>query len=302
MSNDKCREIMDYEKFVSIVRDAADLGAKTICLSGGEPFLHNMITEMVEFVASLGLQTYIYTSGIVFDDNKQRTSLDIGILKIISSKNTKLIFNIEAATADTYNRVMGIAGCFEKLKQSIHYAHSFAITTEAHFVPMKPNIGEIRDVVALCQDLSVSKLSFLRLVLHGRAQINENQIALSKQELLQVKILLKELKKEGKIDIRVGIPLSINATCHKCEAASGKLNIKYDGNVFPCEVFKNNCAAHCLNGTKTESVQVKSLMDIYHKSEYLQLVRDLSQKFSSKRQCETCVGQYLINNRGAFDE
>ena len=66
LSDEQCSEMLEYEKFVSIVNDAVSLGASIICLSGGEPFLHPQIADMVAFTSSLGLQTYIYTSGIIF--------------------------------------------------------------------------------------------------------------------------------------------------------------------------------------------------------------------------------------------
>jgi MoaA/NifB/PqqE/SkfB family radical SAM enzyme len=288
-------EILDYEKFVAVVQDAAKLGAMTICISGGEPFLHSKISDMIGFVASLGLQTYVYTSGIVFDKKNQKTSIGKNILKDISSKVTKLIFNIEAATPSTYDKIMGTTGCFEKMKQSIFDAHSFAITTEAHFVPMKLNIDEVGAVIDLCKELKVSKLSFLRLVPHGRAQDNEALITLLDEDLEKLKDMLGELKKQSEVDIRIGVPLSTANSCHKCEAANGKLNIKYDGNVFPCEVFKNDRISNCLKGTKPENISDKPLFDIYNNSKFLNVVRVLSKEFSCTEHCETCIGQYLIS-------
>lgn len=296
LSNQQCIEKIDYNHFVLIVNDAVKLGTRTICLSGGEPFLHDRIVDMILYISSIGLQSYVYTSGIVFDIDDQRTSLNRDVLEAISKNVTKLIFNVEASKPSTYDKIMGTTGCFDKMKQSIYDANSFSITTEAHFVPMKLNISEVKDVVSLCKELNVSKLSFLRLVLHGRALMNESEIALSSKELDRFKKELTELKNTSEIGIRIGVPLAIGISHHKCEAADGKLNIKYDGNVFPCEIFKNNCISHSLRGTRPESIHDKSLFDIYNNSAYLQLVRELSQKFSScDGYCETCMGQYLIN-------
>jgi len=301
LSDENCLEILDYARFVSVVKDASTLGAKTICLSGGEPFLHSRIVDMVEFVASLGMQTYIYTSGITFDKNSQKAPIGNDVLYKISSKVTKLIFNIEAATSDTYDEIMGTTDCFEKMKQSVRNADSFGIAIEAHFVPMKLNIGEARDVVELCKKLNISKLSFLRLVLHGRAQENAPYIALTDEETLTFKTELESLKQQSELDIRIGVPLSTDSSCHKCEAANGKLNIKYDGKVFPCEVFKNDRISHSLEGTYPEHIHDKALLEIYQQSSYLKRVRDLSHEFSCSNHCETCVGQYLINKDGEQD-
>jgi MoaA/NifB/PqqE/SkfB family radical SAM enzyme len=295
MSDDKCSEILEYERFASVVKDAADLGAKTICLSGGEPFLHPRIVDMTAYINSLGLQSFVYTSGIVFDAANQKKPLDKDVLKAISGTVTKLIFNIEAATPEIYDRIMGTNGCFEKMKQSVSYANSFSIITEAHFVPMKININEVADTVALCKELNVSKTSFLRLVLHGRALTHEKELSLSGDEILQLKILLEKTQKNADVNIRIGIPFSSDFSFHKCEAANGKINIKYDGKVFPCEVFKNDRAEHLLEGLKPDSIFEGSLRDIYYNSKYLQRVRELSRDFSCSKYCETCIGQHLIN-------
>ncbi|MBD5448830.1 MAG: radical SAM protein, partial [Lachnospiraceae bacterium] len=114
----------------------------------------------------------------------------------------------------------------------------------------------------------------------------------------QFKQLLEELHEQAEIDIRIGVPLSIDTECHKCEAAKGKLNIKYDGNVFPCEVFKNERMSHCLKEIQPESIYKKPLIDIYTNSSYLSLVRELEQEFLCTGKCETCIGQYLINKEG----
>jgi len=296
LSDENSNEILSLEKFKNIVRDAAALGAKIICLSGGEPFLHNKIVDMVDFIASLGLQTYIYTSGIVFDETGKRASLSRDILGNISKKVTKLIFNIEAATPNIYDQIMETTDCFEKMKQSVRDAHSFSIATEAHFVPMKLNITETSGVIALCKELNISKLSFLRLVLHGRAQTNEKQIALTNEELAHFKIDLEKLKEQAGMDIRIGVPLSTGSSCHRCEAGDGKINIKYDGSVFPCEVFKNDHVSHGLGGTTPESIHNKPLSEIYNNSAYLKTVRDLSKEFSRSGNNETCIGQHFNNN------
>lgn len=49
-SNKNCSEIIPYELFKKVVSGAKNLGLKTVCFSGGEPFLHPDIIEMIEYV------------------------------------------------------------------------------------------------------------------------------------------------------------------------------------------------------------------------------------------------------------
>lgn len=108
------------------------------------------------------------------------------------------------------------------------------------FVPNRLNWNQIEETLELCQNLGISRMSFLRLVLHGRALVNRKRLELTDHE---TEILIGDLQKiqaEGKYPIRIGVPLQGNACEHRCEAAVEKVNIRYDGRVYPCEVFKND--------------------------------------------------------------
>lgn len=290
-----CQEILPYGVFAAAIIDAAKLGAKVISISGGEPFLHPDLPDMVQFIHSLGLEAYIYTSGIGFASDGQRGPIEPQTLQAVSENVTKIIFNIEAGNSETYDVIMGTTGCFDLMKQSIAAAVNLGIHTEAHFVPMRLNIGQIEQVLQLCRQLGVEKVSFLRLVLHGRAQQNATRLALSDTELQKLKYDLAHLNKQLSSEIRIGVPLSTNTSCRKCEAAVGKLNIRYDGKVFPCEVFKNGSADIALGGLLPESIYDRSLLDIYQNSPYLQRVRKLAKEALGSGYDETCVGQSLIN-------
>ena len=189
---------------------------------------------------------------------------------------------------------MGTTEGFELMKQSIMSANKYGIITEAHFVPMKVNIDQIEPVIELCKDLKISKLSFLRLVIHGRAFDNATKISLSDEETRKVQHQLKALKQKSIIDIRLGVPLSEESNKHSCEAANGKINIKYDGCVYPCEVFKNN-KVNMNEELQPECVFDKNFDDIYSQSHYLNKVREFIKKFAGNKTCENCIGQYYIN-------
>lgn len=292
-SDKNCLEKLPLQKFKEVVFDAARLGAETICLSGGEPFLHKDIYEMIKFIHDLGLSCFIYTSGIMSDSAGNNISISKDFLSCIAKEKTKLIFNIEAASEETYNRIMGTRQCFGVMQESIQNAVSLGFLTEAHFVPMKLNIQEIDAVIELCNFLKISKVSFLRLVPHGRAEKHLAEIMLSATELNSLKEKLDYLQMNNSDSIRIGVPLSSNTLCHKCEAAEGKLNIRYDGKVFPCEVFKNCSFKNSLGCLKPQSIYEHTLFDIYHNSDFLRQVRVFSHSFNNTSN-ETCLGQHLI--------
>lgn len=297
-----CDEIISLEKFLDIVNGAVDLGLKTVCFSGGEPFLHPDIIPMIDYVHSIGINSYVYTSGIVLNGYGENSSLPEDVLHAISSKVTKLIFNIEASNSNTYDLIMRTRNCFEIMKQSVLNANKYGIVTEAHFVPMKLNVSEVESTILLCEQLGISKISFLRLVLHGRAFDNGSQIALSNEETCALKNKLSEIKKTSTLNVRVGVPLSEEESKHECEAAKGKLNIKYDGFVYPCEVFKNDHVKMDKCVMPPENIHDNDIKSIYNNSSYLNTVRSYIKDFTCSKTCENCVGQFFIDSHIREDD
>lgn len=286
-------EIMPFDKFRVVIDGACELGLRTICFSGGEPFLHPELLEMIEYVNLKGLQSYIYTSGICMEHGKP-SAIPNQMFDRLAGVVTKMIFNIEAADEETYDMIMGTQGCFPLLEASIKKAITHEIATEAHFVPMQLNMCQIEKTLQYCESLGVSKVSFLRLVLHGRALENREKLELSSENLEKVKAVLKEIVRKGSYNIRIGVPLLGETQESHCEAANGKLNIRYDGNVYPCEVFKNN-RIQALEGISPSNIYQCDIKTIYNESKYLQAVRELVSQFACDNCCENCVGQYHMN-------
>lgn len=293
-STETCSEIIPLQKFKEVIDGAKKLGLQTVCFSGGEPFVHPDIIKMIEYVCSEGLNSYVYSSGIYMDDQGRRMSIPKTILEDISKKVTKIIFNIEAAEETTYDAIMGIQGNFLLMISSIKSAVKNGISVEGHFVPNKINKNQIEKTLELCKKLGVSKVSFLRLVIHGRAIPNREKLLLSNDELKDVTCVLRRIQAENKNTIRIGVPLLGETQESHCEAANGKLNIRYDGLVYPCEVFKNN-RVDILEGTAPGSIYESGIEDIYASSDYLKTVRRLVSQFSCGDCCENCVGQYYMN-------
>lgn len=297
MSSVKCQEHMPFEIFNQVANDASKLGARLICLSGGEPFLHEDLIRFVKSITDAGMSCTIYTSGIALDNRGNATALPEGILQVLAKLSARLIFNIEAGTEETYDKMMGTRHCFPILHESVRRAISMGLTVEANFVPTEVNYREIYQAIALCEQLGVSKINFLKLVVHGRAEMNRSQLELTESSYKQLQETLKEIQENSDFPIRIGVPLSIGTGCARCEAASGKLNIKYNGDVYPCEVFKNGSAGKMLNGFHPDNIYKKRLENIYQESPYLRFVREQAKMFSSMNKNEPCIGQYMILKR-----
>lgn len=274
-----------------VIDDAAELGAGTICISGGEPFVYDSLLEVVEHIHALHLQTYIYSSGVTFVDGKP-SSVPASILQTLVGKIEKLIVNVEAADPETYDEIMGTSfGGFEMMKETIRHAVELGIVVEAHMVPMKINFRLIPEVIGLCRSLGVSRVSFLRLVNQGRTVLNQEMTLLSADESSDVQDKLLDIRDYYKDGIRLGIPFQSCSEKANCLAGTVKLDIRYDGNVYPCEAFKDDMLV-IAESLEPDNVKTKRLTEIYSESKYINEIRLRLERFQRVDTCETCMSQY----------
>ena len=292
-SNPQATHLIPFEIIKNIIDDAKSLGCKTVCLSGGEPFLHPQILDIISYIAKQQLTCYVYTSGIYMKDEVY-SSLPNEYIEAIRGMVDKVIFNVEADSSVLYEQIMGTdVGGFDMMKKSINDCVSSGLVVETHVVPMQVNFKHLRSIFEMCYQLGVSKVSILRLVLQGRALENLSLVKLSGKDNREVTKLIKALNESYKGKVRIGLPYSDSNCRIYCKAASDKINIRYDGNIYPCEVFKDDLLNAKL-GYEPDNVWKDSFYDIYQNSPYLNVVRKSIEAFKKEDGDETCYGQFKM--------
>lgn len=292
-SNPQATHIIPFEIIKNVIDDAKSLGCKTVCLSGGEPFLHPQILDIISYIAKQQLICYVYTSGIYMKDEVY-SSLPNEYIEAIRGMVDKVIFNVEADSSALYDQIMGTdVGGFDVMKKSINDCVSSGLVVETHVVPMQVNFKHLKSIFEMCYQLGVSKVSILRLVLQGRALENLSLVKLSGKDNREVTKLIKALNESYKGKVRIGLPYSDSNCRIYCKAASDKINVRYDGNVYPCEVFKDDLLNAKL-GCEPDNVWKDSFYDIYKSSPYLNVVRRRIEAFKKEDGDETCYGQFKM--------
>ena len=289
------KAILEIHTIEEVIDDIVELGAKRLCLSGGEPFLHTDLINIISYAVQKGLILDIYSSGIVGTYGKEEAIEESVLIECKKAGLNRIMFNLEAAHPEAYDSIMGTTNNFPLVIESIKRAKKQNIETEIHFVPMKQNFNEAKHVVKLAKELGVCCVSFLRLVPHGRAKLNIENIMLDEDELQSIQKELYMIKDSGE-KIRIGLPLSYPEDKMHCHAVKEKLYIKFDGSVFGCEAFKYIQFLDDENVSITpDNVINRRIKDIAAKSLFLEKSIDLVEKFSNmKCGCDNCpVQKYL---------
>lgn len=282
-------EQLDYVTIIKVIDDAALLGAKSVSLSGGEPFLRKDIVEIVNHIYNKGLKVLVYSSGI-YSGEGGRLAIPKPILSSLQSKLDALIFNYESIQPELYSAIMGNKPSDIKLlDETITSAIGLNIPVEVHLVPMRCNFKQIPEVLDKVYAMGVKKVSFLRLVPQGRALSNHEMVLLGKEEQEELKQILKNCQATYKDKIRIGLPFA--ASRSDCGTGTNKLTIRYDGYVFPCEAFKEGLM-EINEGITPDNVKAKSLRQIYEESPYLMSIRICLESHKGCENSEYCYGQH----------
>lgn len=292
-SNPQATHIISFETIKGIIDDAKVLGCKIVCLSGGEPFLHPRIIEIISYIAQQHLICYVYTSGI-YMSNGVFSSLPYEYIESARGMIDKIIFNVEADTPVLYNQIMGTdVGGFDLMKKSIKDCVYSGLKVEAHVVPMRINLHHLKSIFEMCYQLGVSNVSVLRLVLQGRSLENLSLVKLTDEENKDVSKIIRSLYDTNSGKVRIGLPYSDSNCRIYCKAATDKINIRYDGNVYPCEVFKDDLLNKTI-GHEPDNVSSTCFLYIYNNSPYLNVVRNQIETFKSEEGEEVCYGQFKM--------
>lgn len=292
-----CSSLSDMEKngalvfdtICKVVDEARELGAKSVSLSGGEPFFREDIVEIIDYIHAKGFKVRVYSSGIYYE-NRQYTSIPAMLLEAVKDKIETLIFNYEAIDAELYATIMGTEPAnLALLDETIKTAIALEIPVEAHLVPMHCNFRQIPDVISKLYAMSVNNVSFLRLVPQGRVFENKGLVKLSADEEKELQQILRSCKETYQDKIRLGLPFSAKRAA--CGTGTVKLTVRYDGYVFPCEAFKDGMMM-IEDGLTPENVKVKSLKEIYNNSVYLQAIKKGLEDYPYCETEEHCYGQY----------
>lgn len=284
-----------------VIQGLHRLKVERVCLSGGEPFLHPNIVEIVKQISDFNIIVDIYSCGIVKDAGEIKPlSFDL-LSKMKEVGLRSLLFNLQSVNENTYDLITQSKGHLPILRESIANAIKCGIRTEIHFVPMKQNADDAVAVIQFAEQMGIEQVNFLKLVPHGRARKNSQSITINDADLSKLCSRLVNLQIKGK-PIRLGLPLSIQGSTPPCHAVKEKLYIKFDGSVFGCEAFKY-VTFYDEHGAPVlpDNILEKDVEQIYKKSEYLKQSIKLVEKYEEcQSDCENCPVQKYLKEMGAL--
>lgn len=277
--NKKKNRYISKDEFQSFLLKAKEIGINSISISGGEPFLHPLLSEFICMCSDLGIESRIVTNGTLITD--------LFLNKIIGTK-TLFQVSIDGSSFEKHEQLTCTKGSYNNTIHSLNLLNRYHFPFVIKTIITKANKDDLEELVSLAIQKKAKGISFSFLQIYGRAIDNRENIGVCSNELIQL-YLNTLLPLFNKYPGFVSGPKIQNTRCplicaHKTEDRRYLVAPRIDsfGNVYPCAMFVSPKFS-------VGNIFKQSFNDIFSSEEFIQLIDYLCLREKYVEQCNTCI-------------
>jgi pyrroloquinoline quinone biosynthesis protein E len=247
---------LETDEWIRVLREARELGAVQLGLSGGEPLVREDLVEITAEAHRLGYYINLITSGVGLDETKIRD------LKVAGLDHIQLSF--QDSTREL-NDFLSHTKTFE-LKQRI------AVLIKAHDYPMvvncvihRLNIDHLDAIIEMADRLGAEYLELANTQYYSWAHLNRDHLLPSRAQIEAAEQTTNAWRARlgGRMRIFFVVPDYYETRPKRCMNGWGStfMAIAPDGTALPCHT------ARMLPGLSFPNVRAASLREIWFESE-----------------------------------
>ncbi|MEE4109713.1 MAG: pyrroloquinoline quinone biosynthesis protein PqqE [Halieaceae bacterium] len=169
------KDELDTEQWVSVLRQARELGAAQLGLSGGEPLVRRDLEELVTEARQLGYYSNLITSGVGLTDERVRALREAGLDHIQVS--------FQSSDAGVNEVLSGSRKAFEQKLAMARAVKEHGYPMVLNFVLHRHNIDQTGDILALSEQLQADYVELANVQYHGWAMHNRDALMPSRAQL-----------------------------------------------------------------------------------------------------------------------
>ncbi len=242
--------------WLRVFREAAELGALQLNLSGGEPLLRKDLEELVAGAQRLDFYTNLITSGQPLTRDRLTRLRDAGLSSVQVS--------IQDARAAESDRIAGRTA-FEHKLEVARWVKELGLPLTVNMVLHRQNLSRVSEMIALAEGLGADRLELANTQYLAWALTNRSALLPSRAQIDEAREVARTARErlKGKIELLFVLPDYYSDRPKACMSGWGKryLLVSPDGLALPCHL------AHTLPGLRFDNVQDRSLSEIWQSSE-----------------------------------
>lgn len=149
------------EEGLDLVDQVADIGARVLVFSGGDPLKRSDLAALIRHGKDRGLRV-----GTIPAATPRLTFDVVQILK--DAGLDQLALSLDFSTAEAHDRFRGVEGAFAKVMEAVDWAHHAALPLQINTVLTALNLDDLDGLIALVQRLGIVFWEVFFLVPVGR--------------------------------------------------------------------------------------------------------------------------------------
>lgn len=165
---------LSTDQWISVIRQAAELGCWHLHLTGGEPLLRRDAEQLVRAGREAGLYVNIITSGLGLTQERLRALVEAGLDHIQLSFQDS-----EEAQANIF---AGIRGHAQKLRVA-EWIREHRLAFTVNIVVHRRNIDRLEEMIRFAEQLRADKLEIANVQYYGWALRNRSALLPSLEQL-----------------------------------------------------------------------------------------------------------------------
>ena len=269
------RDDLDTADWLEVFRQAEELGALQLNLSGGEPLLRHDLEQLVAGARQLDLYVNLITSGVPLERERLVALRDAGLSSVqLSLQDVTKEGSLAIAGKDALEHKLTVARWVKELE----------LPLTLNVVLHRQNLDRTADLIKLAEELGAERLELANTQYLAWALENRSALLPTREQLGAARTiaLAEKARLRGKMEVLFVLPDYFSDTPKACMSGWGQryILVTPEGLALPCHL------AHTLTGLRFENVKTRSLADIWQNSDGFRAFRGESWMTAPCRTCE----------------
>lgn len=214
--------LLSTDEFKKIILEAKSCQIPEIVFFGGEPLVNEDIINLIDYTTSLGLESVIFTNGILLTEKM------VNDLKKAGLKRCNI--SLDSSSAAVHDMVRRYDGCFEKaiegLKQLLKAGIKCSIWTYASKNDVRDNnLADLKKLISTAKTLGVDNIMILFPMAAGNwAGETEDGVLLNAEEREKVRKLFNP----------PFVNMEFPTENSECTGGKHFIYVSPEGDIYPC--------------------------------------------------------------------
>ena len=158
--NGKVEKYLPWSDLQFIIEEAQDIGLSAVKVTGGEPFLHPEMVEILYGIKAMGLRLRMETNGTLIGPREARA---------LRENEVAFSISVDGPNAELHDDLRGVKGAFKRTLKGIEHARAKGLSFQVIMSVHRGNIHGLYEMVGFVKELGANSLKINPITLSGRA-------------------------------------------------------------------------------------------------------------------------------------